>query len=265
MEIPQIVAAGIYDSRAVVKNTQISKLRKTAFFEIELPLDDGGVSYIDDDMAAISTNRIICAKPGQQRHTKFPFRCYYLHVVSHNGIVFDTLMKLPDFIDIPEKEPYQQLFNQLIRNFGALSGEKELLLLSDLFALLHQLSRDGSGGSWQRGSVRNDPAVAAAIGYIKSHLTEELSLQTVAQAASLSPVYFHNLFKNTVGMTLHSYIEQKRLQKAIDLLLTTDHSLTRIAYECGFSSQSYFSYAFKRKMGKTPRQYVRDLYGKYEI
>ena len=66
-------------------------------------------------------------------------------------------------------------------------------------------------------------------------------------------------------MTLRSYIEQQRIKKAIDLLLTTDYALTRIAYECGFSSQSYFSYAFKRKMGKTPRQYVQDIYSKYEI
>ncbi len=105
----------------------------------------------------------------------------------------------------------------------------------------------GSTGS--HGDIHNDPAVEAAIRFIKAHLTEELSLQIVAQGVSLSPIYFHNLFKKTVGMTLHSYIEQQRIKKAIDLLLTTDHSLTRIAYECGFSSQSYFSYAFKRKIG----------------
>lgn len=65
-------------------------------------------------------------------------------------------------------------------------------------------------------------------------------------------------------MTLREYVEEQRIKKAIHLLLTTDRSLTAVAYECGFSSQSYFSYVFKRKMKTTPRQYIDSLYQKYE-
>lgn len=47
--------------------------------------------------------------------------------------------------------------------------------------------------------------------------------------------------------------------------MTTDHSVTEVALACGFSSQSYFSCVFKRRMGKTPRDYVREINSKYEI
>ena len=265
MELPEKIAAGVYDSRVVVKNTAVSKKRITSQFEIELPMEDGGISYIDDHTMPISTNRIICAKPGQTRHTKFPFRCYYLHMVIHSGALYDKLMHMPDFVDIPQSEPYRKIFNKLIRYYSAGSQENEWLLQSYVFKLVHQLCLDAEGSTERSEDIRSDPVIDTALSFIKTHLTEELSLQTVAQAVSLSPVYFHTLFKKAVGMTLRSYIEQQRIKKAIDLLLTTDYALTRIAYECGFSSQSYFSYAFKRKMGKTPRQYVQDIYSKYEI
>ena len=82
---------------------------------------------------------------------------------------------------------------------------------------------------------------------------------------SLSPVYFHNVFKSATGKTLHDYIEEQRIKKAIYLLQTTNYSLTKVAYECVFSSQSYFSFVFKRRMKNTPRKYMKDIYCKYEL
>jgi AraC-like DNA-binding protein len=48
------------------------------------------------------------------------------------------------------------------------------------------------------------------------------------------------------------------------MLVATNFTLAEIAYECGFSSQSYFSYAFKRKMNKTPRKYAEEIFDQYE-
>lgn len=81
----------------------------------------------------------------------------------------------------------------------------------------------------------------------------------------MSPVHFHNTFKRSVGKTLRDYVEEQRIKKAIGLLLTTDASLTQIAFECGFSSQSYFSYVFKRRMNATPREYAKTIHARYEI
>ena len=47
MELPKLVAAGIYDSRIAAKNVAISKNRKTTMFEIEIPIESGGFSYIN--------------------------------------------------------------------------------------------------------------------------------------------------------------------------------------------------------------------------
>ena len=73
LKLPDIVAIGIYNSTFAVKNKVITKNRKTTMFEIEIPIEKGGVSYINSDNMAIEPDMIICAKPGQMRCTKLPF------------------------------------------------------------------------------------------------------------------------------------------------------------------------------------------------
>ena len=65
-------------------------------------------------------------------------------------------------------------------------------------------------------------------------------------------------------MTLRDYVEQQRIKKATELLTVGEKTLTEIAYECGFSSQSYFSYAFKRRMKIPPRGYAKKIAEDYE-
>lgn len=264
MKLPEIVAAGIYDSRYVTKNISVSKKRRTSMFEIELPLCEGGISYIGAVSKPITPNMVICAKPGQERHTKFPYRCYYVHMIIHEGKLYDLLMKTPEVFETAKHESYKKLFERITKHYDALSDTEEVILQSLILELIYTISRE-TVTAVNRGSAReNDLIIEQALQYIKANLTEELSLECVAKAVSLSPIHFHNRFRTSVGKTLRAYVEEQRLRKAINLLLTTDASLTTIAYECGFSSQSYFSYVFKRKMHTTPREYVREIYSRYE-
>ena len=111
----------------------------------------------------------------------------------------------------------------------------------------------------------NHDAINGAITYIKANLTGDLSLNAVAEYVNLSPIHFHNCFKSATGETLHEYVQKQRIKKASNLLITTDNTLTTIAYECGFSSQSYFSYAFKRETGLTPREYTAKVFERYDL
>ena len=265
MILPQFVTVGIYDSKVVARNIAVSKVRKTSMFEIELPIDSGGISYIDDGSKPITPGILICAKPGQHRHTKFPFKCYYVHIILSEGALYDLLMNTPDFVETENSEKYKALFERMIRHFTTPAEHEQIILQSLLLELLYTISKDSGKAIRHDLSPGSRRTVEQALRYIKENLTEELSLEKVASAVSVSPNYFHSLFRTSVGKTLREYIEDLRIKKAVGLLLTTSYSLTRIAFECGFSSQSYFSFVFKRKMGITPRQYVKQTYGMYEI
>lgn len=264
MVLPEIVAAGIYNSRLVVKNTAVSKDRKTTRFELELPLEDGGISYIDGTPKTITPNMLICAKPGQVRHTKFPYKCYFVHMILQDDSLRDILMDTPDFLEIQKADAYRAIFSKLMKYYNG-GADSTLLLQSVVLELLHKLRLDSASYATHRHQKSTHPAIEKALIYIHDHLTEDLSLNTVANAVSLSTIHFHNCFHRVIGKTLREYVEEQRIKKAIHLLISTDFSLTEIAFACGFSSQSYFSYVFKRNMKQTPREYVQTFYGKYEI
>ncbi len=267
MILPEIESIGIYNSQIKAKNIKVSKHRKAAMFEIELPIESGGVSYIDSKSTPITPDTIICAKPGQVRHTKFPFKCYYVHMTLQSGILYDILKNTPDFFKTENSDTYRRIFKDLKKHHNTFTKNDAIILQSLILELIYTISRDQPGSlSDQKAKTHpHRPAIERVLSYIKANLTEDLSLEKMAQFAHLSPIHFHNSFKSAVGKTLRNYVEEQRLKKAIDLLETTDYSLTKIAFECGFSSQSYFSYTFKRRMNKTPREYIREINSKYEM
>ena len=264
-ELPNIISAGVYDASYHIKKNE-SNNRKTHLFEIELPIENGGTSFIDSASHAITRGTLICAKPGQTRHTRPPFRCYYIHFLLESGTAFDELMSSPDFVETNDSERYFSLFSDMCR-YNDTGIKRDILKMQSLLLELIYLIGEESERSVRRGNSgthkESDKTIMQAIEYIDNNFTEISGLEDIASHVHLSPVYFQSKFKSATGVTPHNYVLDKKIRKAADLILTTDLSLSRIAYECGFSSQAYFSYIFKKRMDMTPREYMLRVYNKY--
>ena len=260
--MPEIVSVGFYNARLVHKGEQTSN-RKTSMFELELVAGDGGTSYIDSESAKIEDGLIIAAKPGQKRHTRLPFQCYYVHLIVGEGLLCETLLSLPSFIHVEDPAPYREMFLRMLHAYETAQQTDLLLLQSELLRLIHTLASETQKQTYSP-KAHNGATIEGIIQYIDQHLTEELSLAKLAALASFSPVHFHNCFKRSTGKTLRAYIEDQRIRRAAALLVSTDHTLAEIAQDCGFSSQSYFSFVFKRAMGETPREYALRIHREYE-
>lgn len=98
-------------------------------------------------------------------------------------------------------------------------------------------------------------SMRVALDYIDSNLFDAaLSLNDIAACASMSPTYFSGTFKKMNSVSPWEYITIKRVEKAVELLKTTDLTKLDIAQRCGFSSSSNFYKAFSKVTGKTPSQ-----------
>ncbi|MCK5153600.1 MAG: AraC family transcriptional regulator [Spirochaetales bacterium] len=98
-----------------------------------------------------------------------------------------------------------------------------------------------------------------AIDYINSNLSQELSLDLIASAAAFSTYHFHRIFSATLGESLWNYTVRLRLEKAAQLLTSTNIiSITQIALDTGFSSSSVFSRAFKNYFGISPSNWKKN-------
>lgn len=259
MQALEIESMGIFNSKISYSDISVSHSRTARLFELELPLESEGISYIDDEQAKITTALLICAKPGQTRHTKFPFKCRYVHLAVSDAYLYKELISLPNFIEISNREMYERLFEELYKY-----RYSEIMKQSILLRMIYFLGEE-SGNKKRRDNDGRSRITDAAIEFIDNNLASDLSLEAVAKHVSISPIHFHNIFKCAVGKTLHSYIEEERIKKSVMLMQTTDMTLTEIAYRCGFSSQSYYSYVFKRKMNTTPRKYIKRLNDNYKI
>ncbi len=100
-----------------------------------------------------------------------------------------------------------------------------------------------------------DRQIVQAAQFISAHYAEHISSDDIAAAAGYSPNYLSRKFRKSVGTGIHEYLVFIRLQYAALELITTDDSITEIAFRCGFSDSNYFKDAFKKKYGLTPRAY----------
>src|SRR5262249_20225390 len=93
--------------------------------------------------------------------------------------------------------------------------------------------------------------------YVHSHLPADLSRGDLAEAVSLPVVGFARCFGAATGRAPYAYVLEKRVARAEHLLRTSRLSLSQIAQNLGFSSQSHFTSAFRKVTGLTPNAYRR--------
>ena len=96
------------------------------------------------------------------------------------------------------------------------------------------------------------------IDFIKEHITNnKLSLEYIANELNISNSYIIKIIKNKTNMNFTDYVNQLRINLAIQLLLNDniDYSIQEISEKVGYNSQHYFSRAFKKYTGLSPLQY----------
>ena len=95
--------------------------------------------------------------------------------------------------------------------------------------------------------------------YIEKHLTEDLSVSSIAASLYITPNYFSRLFKRVTKEGCNEYIVRKRIEKAKSLLQTTSLKTGKIAMMVGYRDTNYFSLAFKKQTGKSPTKYREEM------
>jgi beta-xylosidase/AraC-like DNA-binding protein len=91
--------------------------------------------------------------------------------------------------------------------------------------------------------------------YVFNNYVEPISLGDMAEALHLSEAYLSRLIKKMYGVGFSVMLKQVRLTQALNDLLYTNHSITRIAYDNGFSNSAYFTRVFKETYDKNPKEF----------
>ncbi len=154
-----------------------------------------------------------------------------------------------------------------------LAGDENLteIVRNELTARVLRIERDGWRDLREEGSAiasfsANDSErvehIERMLRFIAEHALENISADDVGNAVGLHPNYAMSIFKRAVGHTINQAIVRHRLDTAQSLLISTDLSITDVAFESGFGSVSRFYEAFSERFVEKPTAFRRRMRSK---
>lgn len=235
------------------------------YFVIAL-VESGAASYwYQGAKHTASTGQVFVVNPGEP-HTGDPavsegytYRVLYPHLEYLARVAEDigTGKGTPFFKGAVLRDPH--LAGLLSRFHRRLAGKGSTARCESLLlqALAHLMTEHSDPRITAKTVGNERPAVKTACEYIQAHFDEDVSLSKLAALVSLSPYYFARAFESETGLPPHAYLETVRIRKAREFL---DHgdSVVSAALAAGYVDQSHLTHRFKRFLGITPGQYIRN-------
>ena len=239
------------------------------FTELFYVLHGEGVFYIEREKVPVKTDDLIIINPNVEHTEKtFPNNPMEYIVFGVEGLAFS----------FPEHDQaygrgysfysYGSDKNQFI-NFAQLMMHEfqdkkpgfEKVCHGLLEVLLVYISRKQKLSVISESSFQLSKECAIAKRYIDTNYAQDITLDSLAEITHINKFYLAHSFTECIGQSPISYLTERRLAACKELLSSSNLSVTQIANSAGFSSQSYFSQIFNKKVGMSPRQY-RKLYAK---
>ena len=121
-----------------------------------------------------------------------------------------------------------------------------------LYLLCNPKGQEDSAPALERETVRR---LAEIRRYMEEHLDESLTISALSRRACLSTTTFKEGFRRLYGLPVHTWLRQRRMERAAELLRDSSLSVLGVAQSVGYGSASQFSAAFHRQYGMTPAMY----------
>ncbi len=213
----------------------------SGYLHMARPIEDPDSTYICLDIHP----RLLCGFAGSVLEQK-----YVLPALEDPALVCQPLY---------QSEPWQAALLQHIEEIYQESEQKNpgcaLFITARLYEMFGLILRHRPEAPPVRHWSQANVVAQKILGYLTDHYREKITLTQVAGAAAYTEGECCRIFKRFTGETIFNYLRELRLEQSIQLLTTTDKSISEIAYGCGFQSPSYYIEAFGRQFGCTPGEY----------
>lgn len=155
----------------------------------------------------------------------------------------------------------KERIGKMLKEMPKLSPNQRLILLLNIFSdladseeyiLLNEVSQSFGFNHKDQNRLKN------IYEYVEQNFMNTIDINEVASISNLSVPAFCNYFKKMINMTYTDFVNEYRINKACQMLVT-DKSIVDICFENGFSNQSYFSKVFKKVKGKSPMTFRKEL------
>lgn len=152
--------------------------------------------------------------------------------------------------------------NIYYKEYQELNNQQDMSAFLETQGLLFQLvSRFTTHQVFKQKEIRYIPVkILETISFIITNLQMPLTVRFLADRVNQNPEYFSRLFQQSTGSRPSVYVNDKRIERAQYLMVTSQLSLSQIAEATGFETSSHFSRTFKRIVGLSPLLYRKQFY-----
>lgn len=176
---------------------------------------------------------------------------------AHSDSIMDIRLKCLEFVLWAEHLAYEKggmtyQFNSRNDYLTTIMNLEDYETMKNWF--VEKISR-ASRDALSKREESSSNVVDIAKEYIKQNYSKQLSLDEVSYYVNISPYYFSKIFKEGTGENFIEYLTNIRIEKAKELLSSTDYSMKEICVMVGYSDPNYFSRSFKKNVGVTPTEY----------
>ncbi|NLF31850.1 MAG: AraC family transcriptional regulator, partial [Planctomycetes bacterium] len=177
----------------------------------------------------------------------WPAATRYFEQVSN-----DTIAAL----DGDRRAQWTAMFDQLRSDTRGDGQADRALLRVRLLAVLLFLLREATGRPSREPSSASRQLMLRAKQYVHAHYAECVALDDIAEALDVSGYHLSHVFSRESDFSLFAYLMQVRMDKAKELLAAGGMNVSQVSRAVGYQDPNYFSKAFRRHVGLSPRQYA---------
>jgi AraC-like DNA-binding protein/mannose-6-phosphate isomerase-like protein (cupin superfamily) len=219
--------------------------------------------YVNGQKYFLNTGQ--CAHfPRGVRHAAFaikdaPFDVIAMHydALVFGGLTLPRLLEFPAVFNWRDKSTFIAALEEMCRVYTLQPAGWKVLLnamttqfLWNLVDEEIQLQSPQTTLPW-----RNMERLLPALTLMREQLKTPLTIEQLAAKCHLSPAQFRRVFQDAMGTSPLRYLQQRRLEKACQLLLHSSNTIEAISAQVGYEDASYFSHTFRRVMGLPPGKY----------
>lgn len=211
-----------------------------------------------EDIAIIDCNE----KHSYRANENWEFLWLHFNGNKSHEMVRMLIDQQGNVVHVPETSLTSRFFNLIVyqRNLDSIGEE------INISSYIHLFLAEAMNSRWKDGALNPKSVIVnEAIGYIESNYKSKITLADIAKFLRCSESGFNHSFRKEMGVSPYEYIIRKRLNKAKELLKTTNASINEISEEVGFNSEANFIKTFRMKNGMTPSAFRNQVLGPADV
>ncbi|SCP98457.1 Beta-xylosidase [Anaerobium acetethylicum] len=236
---------------------------------VELTIEQDTFSMEQDDFIIINANK----KHGYTMKEEALICCIHISYQMLNQLLKTNLLLFWCNSVIDKNEAYEEIrriIRQMLNQYFEKKDRGMIYLNSLYYELLHVVTSNFLMSSsdkrfFSEKKDKYDNRLDEIINYLRANYNRPISLNDLADKLYLSNSYLSKYIKKQLGMSFIDYLNKERLHHAMEELLYTDHSITRISLDNGFANAAAFNKAFKEAYHTTPSVYQAERKNKSEL